>query len=213
MDLIAYTAYTYGFIPIPLRGKYPKVRKWQNLRNREDDPEVVVSGRYPSKVRLIQHLIERGVDIDGIGVLTGEPSGIIVLDIDAKDNGIEKWNNLVSVNNGIIPRTFLVKTGSGGYHYYFKYRQYLQNIPNMIKILGIPLDYKTNGGMAVFPGSISSSGNIYTVVDGYDNNIPQIAELPSWLLSLLITNMLYLKGVVQPTQNQFNQMKLELGIL
>ena len=90
MDLakIAYTAYTFGFIPIPIKGKIPKVRKWQDLRNRADDPGVVASGRYPSKVRLIQHLIDRGVDVNGVGVLTGEPSRVVVLDIESKDNGI-----------------------------------------------------------------------------------------------------------------------------
>ena len=55
---IAYSAYLFGFVPIPLRGKIPRARRWQNLRNKQVDQMDIASGKYPSKVRLNQHLMD-----------------------------------------------------------------------------------------------------------------------------------------------------------
>jgi len=208
---IAYSAYLFGFVPIPLRGKIPRVRRWQKLRNKPVDQMDIASGKYPSKVRLIQHLIDENVEVDNIGVLTGEPSGIVVLDIDARDNGIQKWNDLVEANGGVLPKTFVVSTGGEGYHYYFKYNPSLQKIKNRNGILGMPLDFRTNGGMVVFPGSKSKSGNVYAIYDGYENERPIIADIPPWLISILVLDSLYKRGITNPTAEQFNQGKLNLG--
>lgn len=207
----AYLAYTYGFVPIGMNGKRPVGRKWQNLRNKPDDAKAIASGRYPTRVRMISHMIDKGSKINNIGIITGEASGVVVFDIDTKNNGLEQWKNLVESNGG-VPRTFVVSTGEGGYHYYFKYEPILSKIPNMNGILGMPIDYRTNDGVIVFPGSVSESGNVYTIIDGYDNNIPQIASMPPWLFGLLITNMLNQQGISNPTPEQFNMMKQLLGI-
>lgn len=214
---IAYYAYQLGFVPIPLNGKIPQARKWQNLRNKPEDILDVQQGRYPSKVRLIKHLIDSKstkINVNNIGVLTGEPSGIVVVDIDVIDDGINKWNNLVQSNGGYIPNTLLVSTGGNGYHYYFKYTPELSRFTNSNRVIDLPIDFRTNGGMVVFPGSTSQSGNPYTIIGGVDQNgVPIIADIPPWLISILVLNSLYKKGIKNPTTEQFQAEKYYYGFL
>ena len=209
---LAYSLFTYGWVPISLKNKTPVGKNWQNLRNDPiKDQEAISQNRYPTRVRQIDHLYDVGL-VNNVGILTGEPSGIVVIDVDAKDDGILKWNNLVQANGGNLPRTFMVKTGEGGYHFYFKYHDYMSKIPNRNKILDLSLDFRTNGGVIVSPGSISYiTGNYYQIIDGYDNNIPQIADLPPWFLAILVTDILYREGITNPTPEQFNLKKHELG--
>ena len=213
---LARLAHSYGFVPIPMRGKAPIVRGWQKYRNNLlEDTNDIAQGRHPKRVRQVSHLLNitpASKAANSFGIVTGEASGIVVFDIDVKDNGIAQWNQLVDVN-GEIPRTFMVHTGEGGYHYYFKYAPYLANIGNMNSILDKPIDYRTNNGVIVFPGNTSQkTGNQYVIIDGYDNNVPLIADMPGWLIGLLIQNNLYRKGITSPTQEQFREEQKSLGI-
>ena len=62
--------------------------------------------------------------IDGkmynIGIPTGSINNLFVLDIDVKDGGLEEWE--AYINTHAEPNTTKIKTPSGGYHYYFKYK-------------------------------------------------------------------------------------------
>ncbi len=201
---LANTLHSYGWVPISAKNKIPVCKNWQNLRNDHvKDSRDRAQGKYPTRVRQIGHLYDAGIT-NNVSILTGEPSNVVVFDVDVKDDGINKWNRLVEANGG-VPRTFLAKTGEGGYHYYFKYNYNLRNIPNRNAILDMPLDYRTNGGAIVAPGSISYiTGNYYQVIDGYDNNIPRIVDMPIWLLGLLVRDILYREGITNPTDEQFN---------
>jgi len=53
-----------------------------------------------------------------IGILTGTASGIMVLDIDPKDGGMESMHALLE-RHGQLPPTFIAQTGTGGWHFYF----------------------------------------------------------------------------------------------
>ena len=205
LQKLAYALYSYGWVPISAKDKIPVGKNWQNLRNDPvKDARDIAEGKYPTRVRQIGHLYDAGI-INNVSILTGEPSGVVVFDVDSKDDGINKWNQLVEANGG-LPKTFLVKTGENGYHYYFKYNYNLRNIPNRNAILDMPLDYRTNGGVIVAPGSISyMTGNYYQIIDGYENNIPQIADMPTWLIGLLVKDILYREGITNPTDEQFNQ--------
>ena len=68
------------------------------------------------------------------GVLTGKINNIIIVDIDIKDNGLEKWNELIELHDE--PDTYTIETGSGGFHYYFNYNDVIKNIIKL-KIDGI----------------------------------------------------------------------------
>lgn len=203
---LAYSFQQFGWVPISLKNKTPIGKNWQNLRNDAIKDEIDISqGRYPTRVRQIEHLYDAGL-ANNVGILTGAPSGIVVFDIEK--TGIDKWNQLVNLNHNDLPKTFTVHSGEGGYHLYFKYHPYMDKIPNRNRILDYPIDFRTNGGVIVSPGSYSySADKYYEVVDDQP-----IADLPPWLIGLLITDILYREGIKNPTIEQFNSKKLELGL-
>lgn len=106
-------------------------------------------------------------NLDGFAVVTGEISGRVVLDVDVgSDFPIYE-----------LPKTQKVKTGSGGYHFHFKYK----NDPDLKCINGFRFktDFKSDGGYAILPHSIHPNGNYYSWETSHLN---QLAEMPFWLI-------------------------------
>lgn len=102
-----------------------------------------------------------------IGLVTGEISGVIVVDIDPRHNADDKdFKDIVTVKS---------KTGGGGEHYFFKYEA------GFICENGIQpgIDIKTNGGFAIIPPSIHSSGNKYEWINSPDTT--PLAPLPAFV--------------------------------
>ena len=58
-------------------------------------------------------------DAHNIGIFTGAVNGITVLDIDVKDAGMDVWTEMVRAND--IGKPYIVRTGGGGLHLYYKY--------------------------------------------------------------------------------------------
>jgi hypothetical protein len=165
---IAQYALRFGFIPIPLRDKVPLVARWQKITS-----EVALA------------YIKGLIDADNVGILTGAPSRIVVLDIDG-ETGIATWQHLLRQHNGGKPiDTFTVRTGSGGFHVYFNYDQRVEGLRNMKRLLP-GLDYKTNGGQVVFVGS--KTKDVYAITNGYNvetQTITKLVDMPDWLLQIL----------------------------
>lgn len=111
-----------------------------------------------------------------VGILTGTVSGIFVLDIDPKDGGFESMRALIA-EHGALPQTFIVKTGSGGYHYYFQMPDF--DARNSAAKIAPGIDIRGNGGMVVGPGSVSFAG---TYVIQFDADV---APAPEWLLEMI----------------------------
>lgn len=195
LERISYTAYAYGFVPIPLRNKIPVTKDWTNFRNNlEEDTRDIAAGKYPKTIRRVGNLVQFKSS-NSIGVVTGEASGVVVLDIDIADDGLNKWKQLVDSNtNGQgLEETFTVRTSSGGIHIYFQYTPDLSNIGNINRILKYPFDYRTNNGMVVFPGSFDKYNRLYRVESGYkpyhedvNVNMMIISEMPIWIKTILV---------------------------
>lgn len=165
----------YGFVPIPVFGKIPRFRNWPNVRVDPNDPE--------KTLRRIGHLYTAKTG-NNVGIVTGEASGVVVVDVETSD--IPWWDELVRKNGG-LPETFTVETGTGGRHIYFKYEPPIDRLGNLNKILGQNIDFRTNGGVIVFPGSIDPrTGGMYKVLSGYENDRPVIASMPMWLFNMLL---------------------------
>lgn len=114
-----------------------------------------------------------------IGVVTGENSGIVVLDIDEGKGGPESLKRLEE-ENGALPMTAEAKTGGGGRHLVFKHPG--RTIKNRTAFVE-GLDFRGDGGYIVAAPSLHASGNRYEWI-----NHPQftsLAELPDWLLGLI----------------------------
>lgn len=124
-----------------------------------------------------------------IGVITGELSGIIVLDLDVhnhnQQSGIESLKQLIR-ENGELPPTYSVLTPSGGIHLYFKLPNSWRGIRFAPKLEAYPqLDFRNNGQYVVAEGS-NIDGEYYSRRTGSPN---EMAYIPEWLLEI------YKKGV------------------
>lgn len=163
--LIAQSALDLGFVPIGLKGKRPILPGWQH-QSRD------------SAVSKIGSLSRKG-DCN-VGILTGRASGVVVVDVDVKDGGVDEWCRLIEIYGE--PQTMKVKTGGGGYHYYFRYEPRVGILINGSRLInGKGIDFKTDGGQVVFPGSIHpDTGKVYEW-----RRKDKIDLMPEWLLDLL----------------------------
>ena len=133
----------YSFRPLPLEGgKYP-YKSYVTFKDKEIDKD-----------------LENITFSCNLGIATGERSGVIIIDVDIQDQGIENFFKLAD-KNGIKDleqlKTPVVKTGSGGYHIYFKYdhnkHSHITSATSFIEQYP-GIDLKCNNGIVVYPGSI-----------------------------------------------------------
>ena len=172
---LAQVALNYGFIPIPLKGKIPIMPRWQRTTA-------------STALRKVETAVTNS-QADNIGILTGKPSNVVVVDIDISKGGLDFWNELIIENGETY--TFTVETPSGGRHYYFNYDDRtatLRNATAAIQQRGI--DLKTTGGQVVFAFSKGSNDRIYEPIDGFNVETDElfIADMPEWLFNLLQQN-------------------------
>lgn len=149
----------------------------KQLRLKKNGKAPLVAGAFNGEdYKLIQSWCQEG---GNVGTLTGSASGIAVIDID-NHNGVDGLGNLKNFLDmyGIeLPKTMVVKTPSGGYHYYFKLdekyndTQFIQNHPQLQGV-----DFQTHSRYVVAPPS-QIDGKYYEVVRDVE-----LAELPEkWL--------------------------------
>lgn len=159
--------------PVRRGTKIPMLQDWTNLS-------------FPTE-NDVRDWLERE-DIN-IGVLTGRKSGLIVVDVDVKNNGITTLQEL-EAKYGKMPLTLTVTTGTGGKHYYFKYPDMPegQTIQNKVGIFK-GIDIRADGGQVVAPPSINEQGKPYV----WDNkemfkSSEPLATIPQWLLDVILGN-------------------------
>jgi len=114
-----------------------------------------------------------------IGVATG-PSGMTVIDFDVDSEGAEYASEFMEELLGYQPDTLIVKTRSGGLHFYFRGTGFR----NSVCLLGAKIDVRANGGYVVGPGSFvqadSKPAGYYEIL-----NDSSIIELPKELYEKL----------------------------
>lgn len=113
-----------------------------------------------------------------VGIATGTPSGLFVLDIDPPHGGNESLS-IIESEQGRLPLTYTVETGSGGQHRYFSMVGTDPPIRNSAGKLGPGLDVRGQGGYVVAPPSVTPSGH-YLII----NNLP-VNKPPLWLIKRL----------------------------
>lgn len=102
------------------------------------------------------------------------PKGWVVLDIDPRNGGNETWEEITAVVS--LPKTLVVRTGSGGKHYWFK----LPYDAPTRSTAGPGIDIKTHTGYLVMPGSIHPETGKQYVIDTTVGP-KDVAVLPSGL--------------------------------
>lgn len=112
-----------------------------------------------------------------IGIVTGQYCNRLVLDVDNKDGskGSESLKAL-EAEYGALPNTLIVRTPTGGFHYYLTYSDCGLTIDASIYD---GIDYRGENGYVLAPNSVTQDG-MYTIV----NDAP-IADMPDWLPKIL----------------------------
>lgn len=118
-----------------------------------------------------------------MGVITGRASGnIFVIDLDThtKPQAAEWWDRTIMLNNfGIASETWEQVTGGGGRQLFFRAPADWTAPTNKTSI---GVDIRGQGGFAVLPPSIHSSGREYAWVEGFEPWTIPISDAPEWLL-------------------------------
>ena len=186
-------AIEFGFSPIPLNGKIPLIKSW----NEKDNAFFLYS--------LEKH---RG----NIGIRTGRFSKIIILDCDKPrsnnanaTDGNEDFNKIVLKETGksfLDLPTVIDQSGSESYRFYFRYNP---NIQYLSKIKNCNIDILSDKKQAVYVGSVYE-GCCELGVNKHkcgtkDNNVclyagnkykwikspadTEIMDVPSWLMKYI----------------------------
>ena len=111
-----------------------------------------------------------------IGIVTGEVSGIVVIDCDSK-NACESFAKTYPESTA----TLQVKTGKGK-HFYFKWAPGIRNKAGST-VLGQEVDIRSDGGYVVAPPSIHPNGKAYKWL-----NKKSIQPLPKNLKEILTSS-------------------------
>lgn len=158
-----------GFRVFPLNGKKPMIDHWN--ANATTDPAQITEWftQHPNA---------------NIGILTGQFNGknLVVVDLDVgHSDGADGTKTLAEweKQNGKLPETLTVKTGSGGYHLYYFVNGTYKNGTNILKgfngLTATGIDVKTEGGYLVAPPSVHpETGESYEWIGGFD--IGRIAD-------------------------------------
>jgi len=122
-----------GWSVIPLRGKKPALASWKEFQERRPTlGEVAVWWGGPRP------------QFDNMGIVTGQLSGLIVVDCDDPQDAMW-WQQQ-------YPTPLMVRTGSGGTHYYYRAPQ--EVVRNRIRLFGRRIDLRGTGGVVVAPPSV-----------------------------------------------------------
>lgn len=149
-------------------GKHPRIARGCHAADRDPDE--------------IRRWWRRWPDAN-LGLATGTPSGIFVVDVDPRHGGDQALCDLEQ-EHGPIPPTWRFLTGGGGEHILFNYPSG-ERLGNSAGRLGDGLDARGEGGFIVAPPSLHANGRRYAIsVDHHPDEVP-LAEPPAWLLALL----------------------------
>lgn len=119
---------------------------------------------------------------ENLGIVTGSKNGIVVIDVDPRNGGLESFQKLKQENK--IPDTLRVETPSGGFHLYYE-------LPDGLKIktshgkLGKGIDVQAEGAYVLGVGSNHLQG-IYKWEEDFSPESGMVLErLPDCLVEQL----------------------------
>ncbi len=111
-----------------------------------------------------------------LGVVTGKISNLVVVDIDPRHEGTDEAFEEV--------QTVKSATGGGGWHYFFKYEEGIQNQAGIKP----GIDVRGEGGYVIVPPSTHKSGNPYKWLNSPEDtkviDIPEFVQ--EWISSVKV---------------------------
>ncbi len=159
-----YLARGWSVLPLRPRDKRPLIA-WEPLQNARPAAAEVAGWfeRWPNA---------------NVGIVTGEISNLIVLDVDPKHGGDSSLERLER-QFGPVPATVEAATGGGGRHLYFAHPGGL--VRNRAGIAQ-GIDLRGDGGYIVAPPSTHPSGGRYAWRPGRSPAEATLAAAPRWLM-------------------------------
>lgn len=171
---LAYAALGWRVVPLhPISnqsdGKRPRLFRWP--KQASCSPTSIQSwfARWPDS---------------GVGIVTGQDSGVFVVDVDPRHGGTDSLRRLEE-QHGPLPTTVEAKTGGGGRHLFFRWPEDGQVITSTAGRLGAGLDVRGRGGFVVAAPSPHVSGVAYAWRDERSPGDLVAAPAPRWLLETL----------------------------
>lgn len=129
-------------------GKHPRVN-WGEYRDHR-----------ASEADLRRWYSRRGWEESSVIIITGQISGLVVLDVDPRHGGDESLRDWER-EHGELPRTPRSLTGGGGTHYLFAYPEGISQVETTVEFLP-GLDTRADGnGYIMAPPSTHASGRPY----------------------------------------------------
>lgn len=169
-----YASRGWRVIPIAPGKKYPQVTAWQQAAT--DDLDTIrnwYTGLYKGH---------------GVGIATGQGSGLWVLDVDIADGktGAQSLTQL-QADHGDLPATVMAVTGTGGLHLFYRWDPARPVTNGMATRLPPGLDVRGEGGQVVAAPTIHpTSGEPYAWAAGRDPWSIDVAAAPDWLYQVLL---------------------------
>ncbi len=156
-----YAQLGFRVIPLKERAKEPLIADWPNKATTDEATIREWWRRWPNA---------------NIGIATGRyrDGYFCVLDFDPRNGG--DWYDDAGAD--ILPPTWVVHTGGGGRHYYYKTPYPLRG-----RKLKDGVDLKGEGGYVVAPPSIHPEGGEYVWEVGAEPGAMPIGAVPEWVLS------------------------------
>jgi hypothetical protein len=147
-------------IPLRERDKRPLIDDWPNKATWDEAQIREWWAKWPNA---------------NIGIATGRyrDGYFIVLDFDPRNGG--DW--YADVGKDVLPDTWVVHTGGGGRHFYYKTPKLLRGAKLMAGV-----DLKGEGGYVVAPPSVHPNGERYGWEVGAGPGEIPLAEVPEWVL-------------------------------
>lgn len=153
----------FNYKTMPVKNKIPFIKNWTNI-DKTIEPQYIFEGL-------------------NTALVCGQINNITVVDIDVKDNGLKYWNKLQKNRQEIL--TPIVKTPSGGLHYYFKYEQDIPTM-NRINVDGnrVGIDVRNDNSICILPPSTN-----YKFKKNYSLQDIKVKKMPKYIKNFLIENM------------------------
>jgi hypothetical protein len=195
-----YLKHGWYVIPIKYKEKGPKTKAWQNLRITEAEVDNYFHGDmtnigilagacsdlfildldvnpWKSKGNYIRPNPDAKPELWAFEQKYGSTI-YAPTDLDSCRGSAFHWWEKLTKQYG-TPNTTVVKTGSGGQQWYFRY-PHNSGLNNQSGRVHPAVDWKTDGGQVVAPPSIHPNGTRYTLA-----NVVDPVECPEWLLDAL----------------------------
>jgi hypothetical protein len=148
----------------PTPGKHPPIAAW-----------VTAASTDVAQI----HAWWRRWPLANIGIVTGQASGLVVIDVDPRHGGHLNWEELQHSQEP-LPLSPQVLTGGGGTHDYYHTTEALSSID-----LAHGIQFQAEGRLVVAPPSLHASGKVYSWELSHDPDETPLAALPPWIRALV----------------------------